>query len=152
LSIFFICVCVMYYICIVRRDQGIIWNILWLNPMSRSPLSYKIDIAISHPFDVNDFWWLPCQSKGDYPLLCSIIRRWADRVSIPILLDCSGRAPSGLWSSKLLQHTRGRLIKKRQRRSFVELQRRLQALRQDFVAERRLLADFLGDSGVTTSA
>ena len=52
-----------------------------------------------------------------------------------------------LVSTQLLQHTRGQLIKKHQRRSYVELQKRLQTLCQDFVAERRSLADFLSAVG-----
>ncbi|KAI0234049.1 hypothetical protein LSAT2_015756 [Lamellibrachia satsuma] len=63
-------------------------------------------------------------------------------------MDVDGlRRDYALVSTQLLQHTRGQLIKKRQRRSYVELQKRLQTLCQDFVAECRSLADFLSAVG-----
>jgi len=49
--------------------------------------------------------------------------------------------------SKSNEYTRGQLTKKRQQRSYVELQKRLQTLFQDFVAERKSLAEFLCNTG-----
>lgn len=52
-----------------------------------------------------------------------------------------------LVSTQLLQHNRGLAISTKKRRRHVELQKRLQKLCQEFLAERRTLDDFLSAVG-----